>query len=64
MIQRGEQACFPVEAREALPIGGECRRQHLDRDVASQLRVARAIDFAHPARAKSREDLIRPDGDR
>ena len=32
--------------------------QHLDRDVASEARVARAIDLAHPARADGREDLV------
>ena len=32
--------------------------QDLDRDVAIQLRVARAIDLAHSACAQRREDLV------
>ena len=34
-------------------------REDLDRDLAPQPRVARAIDLAHATRAKQREDFIR-----
>src|SRR4029077_10408731 len=33
----------------------------LQRDVATELRVARAIDLAHAAGAEGREDLVRAD---
>ena len=47
-----------LEARERVGVGREPRRQHLDRDVALEPRVARAIDLAHAARAEGRRDLV------
>ena len=35
------------------------REQHLDRDVAMQPRVVRAIDLAHPPTADQVEDVVR-----
>ena len=35
--------------------------QHLDRDVAAEAGVARAVDLAHPAGAEKAEDLVRPE---
>ena len=32
--------------------------QHFDRDIASELRIARAIDLTHPAGAEMRDDLV------
>src|SRR5207249_4769498 len=59
MIQRGERLRLPLEARDALGVAGERFGQDLDRDVAIQLVIAGAIDLAHAARAKRRDDLIR-----
>jgi hypothetical protein len=42
-------------------IAGERLGQDLERDVAIELRVARAIDLAHAAFAKFRDDFIEPD---
>ena len=47
-----------LEAAQALGIGREDGGQHLDRDVAPEPRVARAVDLAHPARAERDEDLV------
>ena len=58
MVERGEQARFAREAGAALGIGGEVRRQDLDRDVAPELAVARAIDLAHAAGAERRDDRV------
>jgi len=58
MIQRGEELRLALEARHALGIGDEELRQDLDGDVATELRVARFIDFAHPARAERGEDVV------
>ena len=58
MVQRGERLRFALEARQPLGIGGEAVRQDLDRDVAIELRVARAIDLAHAAGANDRDDLV------
>ena len=55
MVERGEQARFAREAGAALGVGCEVRRQDLDRDVAPELAVARAIDLAHAAGAERRD---------
>ena len=49
--------------KRATPLGvlRERRGQHLDRDVAVELRVARAIDLAHAARADGAGDLVGAD---
>ena len=58
MIERREQSRFALEARHAIGVRRERRRQDLQRDVAIQLRVARAIDLAHAAGAEEREDFV------
>ena len=58
MIQRGQRLRFALEAREPLGIGDEQLGQDLDRDVAIELRVARAIHLAHAAGAERGEDLV------
>jgi hypothetical protein len=50
VIEAGKHLRLAVEAREALRVAREGGRQNLERHVASQLRVARAIDLAHPRR--------------
>ena len=59
MIQRGQQPRFALEAGEPLGIDREQARKDLDRDVAPELRVARAIDLAHAAGAKPCVNPIR-----
>ena len=44
-------------------IGAELVGQDLDRDDASEPRVARLLDLAHPACAKGRDDFIRAKAD-
>ena len=39
----------------------DCLHKHLDRDVAIQLRIARAIDLAHSPSAEGGEDFVRTD---
>ena len=58
MIQRGEHVRLALEARHALGIVAEPVRDDLDRHVATELRVARAIDLAHAPGADKREDLV------
>ena len=55
------RARFLLEALQALGIGRERRGQDLDGDVATEPRVAGAIDLAHPAGADLAEDLVRPE---
>ena len=52
MIQRGQQLRLAVEARHPLGVVREALGHDLERDVAPELRIPRAIHFAHPARAK------------
>ncbi len=58
MIQRGKSLRFTFEASEAVRIGSECLGQDLERDVAIQLRIARAIHLAHAARPEQAQDFV------
>ena len=51
MVERREDLRFALEPREPIGIAGEGVGQDLQRDVAIELRVARAIDLPHPAGA-------------
>ncbi len=44
---------------DAVGIGGERGRQDLDRNVATEPRVVRAVDLAHAAGAERRDDVVR-----
>ena len=59
MIQRGEGLRFAGEPCEPFGVAREDIGQHLDGDVAIELRVSRAIDLTHAAGAEGHEDLIR-----
>ena len=59
MVERAARARLVLEAPQALGIARERGGQHLDRDVAAEPRVARAVHLAHPARTKRADDLIR-----
>ena len=61
MVQRGECLRFAGEASQPLGVRREQFGQDLDRDAAIELRVTRAIDLAHAAFAKGREDFIWPE---
>ncbi len=58
MIERRERLRFALEARQPIGVLRERLRQDLDRDVAIELRVARAIDLPHAAFADRRSDLV------
>jgi hypothetical protein len=59
VIQRREQTRLALEAREPGSILRERPRQGLDRHLAAELRIRRAIDLAHAARADLGSDLVR-----
>src|SRR4051794_3443948 len=46
------------EALHELAVAGEAAVQHLERDLAAELRVLRAVDVGHPARADAAHDLV------
>ena len=58
MIQRGEDFRFALKARQAVGVGGERRREDLDRDLTLQLRVGRPIDLPHATHAELRGDFV------
>ena len=59
MIQRREGLGLALESRQALGVGGEGRRKDLDRDVAVEPPVVRAVDFSHAASTQWRDDFVR-----
>ena len=59
VVQRGQHLRFALETGEAIRIAGEGVRQDLQRDVAIQLGIARAIHLAHAAGAEGGEDFVR-----
>jgi hypothetical protein len=59
MVQGGQRLCFAFETPTPLGIGGKGLGENLQRDVAIQLRIARAVDFAHSSCANGVEDLVR-----
>ena len=59
MVQRGDRPRFVLESTQTIGISGEPFRKDLDRHVAPEAGVARAIDLAHAARAERGEDLVR-----
>src|SRR4026207_2224780 len=60
MIQAGNGPRFALEPLAQVGLVREVRMQHFDGDDAVEARVACTIHLAHPARADSRENLIRP----
>jgi hypothetical protein len=61
VIERGEELRFTLKPREAVRIGGEQIRQHLDRDVTTEFGVMSEIDLTHAASPKSGPNLVRAD---
>ena len=58
----GHALGLALEPREPIGIPGHVVRAHLERDVAPEPRVARAIDLAHAAGTEQRDDFIRSEG--
>jgi hypothetical protein len=59
MVERGEHLRLAFEARKPVGIERVALRQDLQRDVAIELRVTRAIHLAHPARTNRRKYFVR-----
>ena len=58
MIERGEDAGLSFETSQSFGIARNLVGQHLDRDLAPERSIARAIDVAHASCAKEGEDLV------
>ncbi len=63
VIEGGEHLRFPCEAGEPIGLERKGVRQYLERDVAMESTVARAIDLTHPADAQQTSNLIHADVD-
>ena len=50
-----------LETGQSLSITRHPIRQYLERDIPTELRIAGAIHFAHPACAKKDNDFVRAD---
>jgi hypothetical protein len=61
MIERGEQLRFAFESRDARGVDGDACWKDLERDIAIQPRIARAIHLAHSAFAQQIDNLIGAD---
>ena len=58
MIERGEDLRFALEARQAIRVSCQRRREDLDSDLTLQRRVRGPIDFPHPTHAEQRGDFV------
>ena len=58
VIERCQRPGLSFEACQSIGIAGERFGQHLDGDVASEARVAGAVDLSHTTRAEDREELV------
>jgi len=58
MGQRRDRLRLALEPRAPIRVVRERRRQHLDRHVAPETPVFRAIDLAHPAGADGGGDFV------
>ena len=52
MVEGAGGAGLLLEAAQALGIGPERLGQHLDRDLAPEPRIPRAVDLPHPTRTE------------
>jgi hypothetical protein len=59
VIEGRERFRFTLEAVEELAIGSEGLEDHLEGDLAPELRVAGAIDLPHATSAKRAHDSVR-----
>ncbi len=59
MVQRREHVSLASEAREPIGIESHGGGQDLQRDIAIELRIARAIDLTHAAGPDCADDLVR-----
>src|SRR3982750_452924 len=58
VIELGDGSRLTLEALTELRIGGQGRREHLDRDQPIQARVARAVDLPHGADANQPVNFV------
>src|SRR5262249_37041218 len=58
MIQRGQEARFAFEPRQAVRVVGKYFRKNLERNVAAKPGIAGTVHLAHSARADLFADFV------
>ena len=58
MIQRRKRACFTLEAAQSIGIDNKVQWQNFERDEATELEIARKVNFSHATRAQEFLDLV------
>ena len=61
VVERAGRLGLVLEAAQPLGVLGEVGVDDLERHIAREPLVARAVDLAHAALAEERDDLVRPD---
>ena len=61
MIECRQCAGLAFEPQDGVTIGGDARRENLDRDIAAQARIAGTIHLAHSSCAEQRDNLVSAD---
>ena len=64
VVERGGRLRFRDESPQPVAIGRRVSGQDLDRDLASQPRIARLPHLAHPAGSEAEQDLVGTDAAR
>jgi hypothetical protein len=60
MIQAGDGFCFTLESFAQFSAVGEMSRKNLDGNNSIETGIAGFVNLAHPARAGSGEDFVKP----
>jgi hypothetical protein len=59
MVECRDRLRFLLKAPQPFRIAGKSRRQHLDRHLAVEPRIARPVHLTHAARTSQRHDHVR-----
>jgi hypothetical protein len=63
VVEGGGGARLALKPRQSVRVPGQLRRENLDRHLPPEPGVLRTVDLAHAARAKRRQNLVRPETD-
>ena len=58
MIEGGQNPCLALEARAVCGVGRQRIGKNLDRDITTELLIARAVDLSHASGAQHRQNLV------
>ena len=58
VVERGQDAGFTLEPRDAIGIGAEGFGERLQRHIPTEVRVMRPVHLSHTADAERAQDLV------